>query len=256
MEPWGARSRPRMPFAPFRNRYRASSRAASISSCWKPSGTSASYGRQFRREVPLTRRFRHAPALTINWPAELASGPSLDMAIGLSPIGDVDIVGLNCSVGPQPMLSAIKRMRADAEPLIARPNAGLPRDIEGRKIYMATPEYFAEFARYFLQEGVVRRRLLRDSSRAYRAMAQTMRQHRAMVPVVATGSAALRAGASSLPRRVDPRVAARPLRAKVEVVGKDRQGRKGLYVNRARAPFRESPRRKCWRTRRASRTRG
>jgi methionine synthase I (cobalamin-dependent)/5,10-methylenetetrahydrofolate reductase len=66
-----------------------------------------------------------------------------------------DVIGLNCSVGPKPMLEAIERMAAVTEkPLSAQPNAGLPQDLQGRKIYLCSPEYMAKYARRLIQSGV------------------------------------------------------------------------------------------------------
>jgi methionine synthase I (cobalamin-dependent)/5,10-methylenetetrahydrofolate reductase len=65
-----------------------------------------------------------------------------------------DVVGLNCSVGPQGVLEAIERMaRATARPLSAQPNAGLPRQIGDRKMYMASPEYTGEYAKRLVEAG-------------------------------------------------------------------------------------------------------
>jgi homocysteine S-methyltransferase len=66
-----------------------------------------------------------------------------------------DIVGLNCSVGPAPMLETLERM-ADVVgvPLAAQPNAGKPRDIEGRNLYLCSPDYMASYARRFVALGV------------------------------------------------------------------------------------------------------
>ncbi|MEE9133861.1 MAG: bifunctional homocysteine S-methyltransferase/methylenetetrahydrofolate reductase [Gemmatimonadota bacterium] len=66
-----------------------------------------------------------------------------------------DVVGLNCSVGPAMILKSIQKMaEVTNRPLAALPNAGLPREIEGRKMYMASPEYFAKYARRLVQAGV------------------------------------------------------------------------------------------------------
>jgi methionine synthase I (cobalamin-dependent)/5,10-methylenetetrahydrofolate reductase len=66
-----------------------------------------------------------------------------------------DVVGVNCSVGPAPMLETIERLSAVcAVPLSAQPNAGKPRDIEGRNIYLCSPEYMASYARRFIANGV------------------------------------------------------------------------------------------------------
>ena len=67
-----------------------------------------------------------------------------------------NVVGVNCSVGPAPMLETVERL-ADAcgdVPLVAQPNAGKPRDIEGRNIYLCSPEYMATYARRFIASGV------------------------------------------------------------------------------------------------------
>ncbi len=67
----------------------------------------------------------------------------------------VAVIGVNCSVGPAPMLETIERMgRATDRRLSAQPNAGKPRDIEGRNIYLSSPEYMASYARRFVQRGV------------------------------------------------------------------------------------------------------
>jgi methionine synthase I (cobalamin-dependent)/5,10-methylenetetrahydrofolate reductase len=66
-----------------------------------------------------------------------------------------DVVGLNCAVGPAAMLDAIELMAAATErPLSAQPNAGLPREVGDRKIYLASPEYMARYARRFIEAGV------------------------------------------------------------------------------------------------------
>src|SRR5215470_11504067 len=66
-----------------------------------------------------------------------------------------DVIGCNCSVGPVAMLDAIERVRAvTALPLAAQPNAGIPRSVEGRNIYLCSPEYMASYARKFLAAGV------------------------------------------------------------------------------------------------------
>jgi methionine synthase I (cobalamin-dependent)/5,10-methylenetetrahydrofolate reductase len=68
---------------------------------------------------------------------------------------DVDVIGCNCSVGPVAMLEAIERIRRLTDkPLAAQPNAGIPRSIEGRNIYLCSPEYMASYARKFVNAGV------------------------------------------------------------------------------------------------------
>lgn len=66
-----------------------------------------------------------------------------------------DVVGVNGGNGPAPMLELAKRIKAVAtRPVILSPNAGLPRMVDGRLIYMASPEYLGEFARQAMLQGV------------------------------------------------------------------------------------------------------
>jgi methionine synthase I (cobalamin-dependent)/5,10-methylenetetrahydrofolate reductase len=66
-----------------------------------------------------------------------------------------DVVGVNCSVGPKVMLEAVEEMvRAVDTYISAQPNAGIPQNVEGRNIYLVSPEYLAEYARRFVQVGV------------------------------------------------------------------------------------------------------
>ena len=66
-----------------------------------------------------------------------------------------NLVGLNCSVGPAAMLETIERVAQVATVrLSAQPNAGSPREVEGRNIYLCSPEYMASYARRFINNGV------------------------------------------------------------------------------------------------------
>ncbi len=65
------------------------------------------------------------------------------------------VIGLNCSVGPAHMLQCIEKMSKITElPLSAMPNAGIPSEVEGRNIYLCSPEYMAEYAKRFILNGV------------------------------------------------------------------------------------------------------
>jgi methionine synthase / methylenetetrahydrofolate reductase(NADPH) len=65
------------------------------------------------------------------------------------------VIGVNCAVGPAPMLETIERMEAVTRVrLSAQPNAGKPRDVEGRNIYLCSPEYMASYARRFILHNV------------------------------------------------------------------------------------------------------
>jgi len=66
-----------------------------------------------------------------------------------------DVIGINCSIGPAHMLETLERMAAlTTVRLSAQPNAGRPRDIEGRTLYLTSPEYMASYARRFIAHGV------------------------------------------------------------------------------------------------------
>jgi homocysteine S-methyltransferase len=65
------------------------------------------------------------------------------------------VLGVNCAVGPAPMLDTIERMAAVTKrKLSAQPNAGKPRDVEGRNLYLCSPEYMASYARRFILHNV------------------------------------------------------------------------------------------------------
>jgi homocysteine S-methyltransferase len=66
-----------------------------------------------------------------------------------------DVIGINCSVGPAAMLETIERIaRLTTRRLSAQPNAGRPRDVDGRNLYLCSPEYMASYARRFVAAGV------------------------------------------------------------------------------------------------------
>jgi homocysteine S-methyltransferase len=66
-----------------------------------------------------------------------------------------NLIGLNCSIGPAHMLETLERMTASTTvALSAQPNAGRPRDVEGRTIYLTSPEYMASYARRFAERRV------------------------------------------------------------------------------------------------------
>jgi homocysteine S-methyltransferase len=87
---------------------------------------------------------------------------------GNSPLGDtpetivrkltpykVDVMGLNCSVGPQIMLESVRKMaELTRTPLSAQPNAGFPKLVDGRYIYLCSSDYMSKFSKRFIQAGV------------------------------------------------------------------------------------------------------
>lgn len=92
--------------------------------------------------------------MTVDEDGNCLDGSSAETAAAtLTELG-VDALGCNCSAGPATVLSVIERMRpVTALPLAAMPNAGIPRAVEGRTIYMTSPEYMASFTRKLVKAG-------------------------------------------------------------------------------------------------------
>jgi len=92
--------------------------------------------------------------MTVGHDGNTSYGTSVEtIASKLTELG-ADVVGLNCSVGPAAMLDALERMvERTNRPLSAQPNAGLPRAVDDRRIYLASPEYMGSYARRMIQAG-------------------------------------------------------------------------------------------------------
>ena len=76
-----------------------------------------------------------------------------DIIIGLN-TSQADVIGLNCSVGPKAMLKALEKINhLTKKPISILPNAGYPQQINGRKLYLTSNEYLAEYSRRFIQSG-------------------------------------------------------------------------------------------------------
>src|SRR5690606_13145642 len=126
------------------------------------------------------------------------------------------IVGVNCSVGPATMLETIERMAQVATvKLSAQPNAGSPREVEGRNIYLCSPEYMASYARRFIASGV----------RLVGGCCGTTPDHIRQI------KHAVRALAPSAPAR-DKGAAPAPAPARVEVVARPEKSRMANGLSR------------------------
>jgi methionine synthase / methylenetetrahydrofolate reductase(NADPH) len=92
--------------------------------------------------------------MTVDEDGSCLDGASAETAaIKLTEWG-ADAIGCNCSAGPATVLSVIERMRPLTKlPLAAMPNAGIPRAVEGRTIYLTSPEYMASFTRKLVKAG-------------------------------------------------------------------------------------------------------
>jgi methionine synthase I (cobalamin-dependent)/5,10-methylenetetrahydrofolate reductase len=92
--------------------------------------------------------------VTVDEEGNCLDGTSPEQTAELLTAWGADAVGCNCSSGPAVVLTVIERMRAVTTlPLAAMPNAGMPRSIDGRNIYLTSPEYLASFARKFVKAG-------------------------------------------------------------------------------------------------------
>jgi methionine synthase / methylenetetrahydrofolate reductase(NADPH) len=93
--------------------------------------------------------------VTVNDDGSLRDGSSAETFTRSLDDWEVDVIGVNCSAGPKAALETIEKMVAyTTKPLSAMPNAGLPATVEGRNIYLCSPEYMAQYSRRFLQAGV------------------------------------------------------------------------------------------------------
>ena len=114
----------------------------------------AEAGEAIRAARGVVPGLRLVVMMTIGKDGKCLDGASAEMAAArLTELG-ADAVGCNCSYGPASVLRALERMRgATRLPLAAIPNAGLPREVEGRNRYMVSPVEMADFVRRFVEAG-------------------------------------------------------------------------------------------------------
>ena len=92
--------------------------------------------------------------MTVDEEGNCLDGSSAETAAEKLTEWGADAIGCNCSAGPVTVLSVIERMKlVTAKPLAAMPNAGIPRAVEGRTIYLTSPEYMASFAKKAVKAG-------------------------------------------------------------------------------------------------------
>ncbi len=83
-----------------------------------------------------------------------ADGAGPERAVLLLKEWGADVVGANCLEGPHVIFDVVEDMVGRGVPISAQPNAGYPRKVDERLIYMATPEYFAVYGRRYFKAGV------------------------------------------------------------------------------------------------------
>ncbi len=92
--------------------------------------------------------------MTIDDNADALTGASPEIMVSELVASGADVIGVNCTVGPQVMLSWLEQVRKLTDkPISIMPNAGKPRNIDGRNIYLTSPEYLGEYAKHFIQSG-------------------------------------------------------------------------------------------------------
>ena len=93
--------------------------------------------------------------MTLGEDGKTRYGVDLDDVMDVLHRSEAEVIGLNCTVGPKPMLDLVERMgRLTDKPLCLMPNAGRPQYTDGRMIYMSTPEYFSVYSKRFIDKGV------------------------------------------------------------------------------------------------------
>ncbi len=131
--------------------------------------------------------------VTVDDESNCLDGSSPQQAAALLTEWGAGAIGVNCSTGPSTVLTAIEAMRgATTLPLAAMPNAGMPRAVEGRNIYLCSPEYMASFARKAIAAGAqIVGGCCGTTPNHIRAMRSAMRAIDAQARVAETGSTAV-----------------------------------------------------------------
>ncbi len=112
---------------------------------------------ELRQAVKAAKKITNLPVIaqiTIDEDGNTLTGTKPETTIEeLESIG-ADIIGVNCTVGPQVMLNWLESVRSlTGLPISIMPNAGKPKNVDGRNIYLASPEYFAEYTKLMVQAG-------------------------------------------------------------------------------------------------------
>ncbi|MFR3904209.1 homocysteine S-methyltransferase family protein [Hominisplanchenecus sp.] len=83
-----------------------------------------------------------------------SGGNAIEAAVSLEAAG-ADAVGINCSVGPDQLVSVVRSIKENVSiPVIAKPNAGMPTiDDKGNAVYSMNPEDFASYMKILIENG-------------------------------------------------------------------------------------------------------
>lgn len=106
----------------------------------------------------IAREFGFTVVGSITSTKELETPKGLKLKTAISKLNnskDIDVLGINCSIGPHAMLSAVENViNYIDKPIVVQPNAGTPQKLDGRMIYMNTPEYFTSYCKNYVKLGV------------------------------------------------------------------------------------------------------
>jgi homocysteine S-methyltransferase len=112
---------------------------------------------ELKQAVISARKITDIPIIaqvTIDEDGNTLTGTSPETTIAELEATGADVVGVNCTVGPQVMLNWLEQVRNHTSfPISIMPNAGKPKNVDGRNIYLASPEYFAEYAKLLVKSG-------------------------------------------------------------------------------------------------------
>jgi len=93
-------------------------------------------------------------SVSLDESGRMADGTDAEEIARLVKEWGASVVGVNCSDGPMAVLAAVEKMVPLGLPVLAAPNAGLPRRVDERMVYVSTPEYFGVYARRMIRVGV------------------------------------------------------------------------------------------------------
>ncbi len=114
--------------------------------------------REMEQAVKAIKSISELPVvamMTVGEDGKTRYGVDLDDVICRLMDTDATVIGLNCTVGPKPMLDFVEQFtRLSDKPICIMPNAGRPQFTDGRMIYMSTPEYFSVYTKRFIEKGV------------------------------------------------------------------------------------------------------
>ncbi len=115
------------------------------------------YPEELQQAILAVRELADIPVIaqmTIDEDATSLTGAKPEVMIADLEAAEPDVLGVNCTVGPKVMLNWLESARKyTSKPISVMPNAGKPKNIDGRNIYLTSPEYIGEYAKHYIQSG-------------------------------------------------------------------------------------------------------